>query len=98
MRHLFSPVLLLSSAVLLAACSSPMMASRMSRLSIGMERGNVLAILGEPTSVSNTGQVEVLNYQLPETSREADDEVTHRFIVRLREGKVEVFGRPEDVK
>lgn len=90
-------LLLAVSVSMLTACNSTIMASRLSRIAIGFDRANVIAVLGEPVSTSAVGQIEILNYQLPETSKEAEQGVAHRFIVRLVNSKVEMYGRPEDL-
>lgn len=66
-------------------------AQRMNKISMGMNKSQVVAVLGEPASVSAKGDIEYLNFHLFEYGAG----LSH-FYVRLVSGKVESFGRVGD--
>ncbi len=74
-------------------------ASKLSRLTLGMDRAEVLRTMGEPVTAAAKGEVEVFTYMLSEPSlRDGKEALPARYQVRLRAGKVEAYGRPEDMK
>ena len=79
---------LLLSLVLLAACSTPK--SRLSNVSPGMTRDEVIQTLGKPVSTSSGEDVEFLNYIL------SDGRKKQTYYVRLRQGKVDAAGKVGD--
>lgn len=82
--------LLLVMAVLaccVAGCVST--ADKLNSIRIGMTRGQVVALLGEPNSMSAQANIEYLTYYLSNEMSSRDQP----YSVRLVEGKVESFGR-----
>ena len=65
--------------------------SRMNNVKIGMDKQQVIQAVGQPTSASAKGDVEYLNYRLYRGGLMTDD-----YYVRLKEGKVNAFGRAGD--
>lgn len=100
-------ILLLTSVIVLAGCASP--SSNLNRLSIGMTKKEVVAVMGSPDSTAAPGNgVEILRYELTNTSAATDLfllGVSHgatayrgaqEFYVRLIDGKVDSYGRVGD--
>jgi hypothetical protein len=85
------PILVL--AALLGGCAT---APRMTRLSLGMTKPEVIRILGKPVSSSATDGVEYLNYRLSETGNDRTWDVTKPYFVQLKDGKVTAWGRHGD--
>jgi outer membrane protein assembly factor BamE (lipoprotein component of BamABCDE complex) len=81
------------TAVLLAGCAT---ANKISSVQIGMTRGDVVKVMGQPNSVSAKGNSEYLNYALAETGDDAFRGWTKPYYVRLINGKVESYGRTGD--
>lgn len=74
-------------------------ASKLSRLTLGMDRETVLRTMGEPVTAAAKGDTEVFTYVLSEpASRDRKEDFSMRYQVRLVSGKVEAYGRPEDLK
>lgn len=86
-------VIVLTAACVLTACAT---AGKINRLSLGMSKPEVMAVMGTPTSTSAQKNVEYLTYQLSETDDMAFAGVTRPYWVRLIDGKVEMFGRAGD--
>lgn len=84
----------------LGGASAPnLSASKLSRLNLGMDRAEVLRIMGDPVTAAAKGEVEVFTYALTEPAgRDGKEVLPARYQVRLRQGKVEAYGRPEDLK
>ncbi len=74
--------------VLLSACATPK--SRVSDISSGMTRDEVIQTLGKPVSTSAGEDVEFLNYVLSDGHRQ------QAYYVRLRQGKVDAAGKVGD--
>lgn len=66
-------------------------AQNMNKISMGMNKSQVVTVLGEPASVSAKGEIEYLHFNLFEYGAG----LSH-FYVRLVSGKVESFGRVGD--
>src|ERR1051325_7793558 len=85
--------------LVLSGCVSPGLGSKMNRISVGMTKDEVVSILGQPTFLSASAAVEVLNYSM-EASRVLPSRLfTHDYtdyFVRLKKGRVKSFGRRED--
>jgi len=79
---------LLFSLIFLAACTTS--SSRLNNVSVGMARDEVIQKLGKPASTSASKDVEFLNYVFFNGLREQP------YYVRLREGKVDAFGKVGD--
>ena len=71
-------------------------ASRTDRLSLGMTKEQVLAVMGQPASTAADHDVEVLRYKLSTTGHDAFHHRTEEYFVRLVSGKVERFGKAGD--
>lgn len=83
----------------LAGCVTS--AKKLSEVSVGMSKSQVMAILGEPASVSASGEGELLRYQLrgsgPLLSR-PDGRPATGYTVQLKDGKVVAFGRDDEFR
>lgn len=86
-------ILLFTAVVLLGSCAT---AHKISGLKMGMNKDEVIAVMGTPTSVSAQGRTEYLNYALSETDDHAFYGITTPYYVRFIDGKVESFGRSGD--
>ncbi len=89
-------VLILFSTTLLVGCAGP---GKMNELSVGMTKGQVIEVLGQPRSISAKGNVEYLNYNLYapfDADRTADSGPYVPYFVRLIDGKVEAYGKRGD--
>lgn len=75
-------------SMLTLGCAS---ASKINNVNIGMTRQEAVAVMGEPTSTSAKGDVEYLNYRLSGGFLTTSD-----YYIRLKEGKVDAFGRAGD--
>ncbi|MCX6956093.1 MAG: SHOCT domain-containing protein [Verrucomicrobia bacterium] len=82
---------LLFAMAMLAACLAGCVstADKLNNIKIGMTRGQVVALLGEPNSMSAQGNIEYLTYYLANEAVSRDQP----YAVRLVDGKVESFGR-----
>lgn len=85
--------LLIVLAIVLAGCAT---SNKINAVQLGMTKPEVVAVMGEPVSVSAQGGAEYLNYKLSETSDDAFYGVTTPYYVRLVSGKVESYGRTGD--
>ena len=82
--------LLLVFATLLVSCAT---SSIMGAVEPGMTRDEVIAVMGEPASVSAEGDTERLNYKISETSNDAYYGFTTPYYVRLVNGRVDSYGK-----
>jgi hypothetical protein len=82
--------LLLACAALLGACAN---STVLNKLHIGMTKGDVVALLGQPDSTSAQANVEYLTYYLDVNTNEGPGVRDQPYLVRLVDGKVESFGR-----
>ena len=82
--------LLLVFATLLVSCAT---SSIMGAVEPGMTRDEVIAVMGEPASVSAEGDTERLNYKISETSNDAYYGFTTPYYVRLVNGRVVSYGK-----
>lgn len=82
--------LLLVFAALLVSCAT---SSIMGAVKPGMTRDEVIAVMGEPASVSAEGETELLNYRISETSNDAYYGFTTPYYVRLVNGRVDSYGK-----
>ena len=69
---------------------------KINAVQIGMTKDEVVAVMGNPVSVSAKGESKYLNYRLSETSDNAYYGITTPYYVRLINGKVDSFGRTGD--
>ncbi len=79
--------------LLVAGCAT---AQKMDRLSIGMTQDQVVAAMGRPASTAADGGIVFLLYRLSETDIEAYRGIEGRYYVRLRDGRVDSWGRVGD--
>ena len=84
-------VLVLLSITLLVGCGVPQ--SKTNDLSIGMTKEQVIEVLGKPTTVSATGGIEYLNYELRTPGAL---EASVDYFVRLVDGTAEAYGNVGD--
>lgn len=89
--------MLIAGMLLLAGCAT---SSRTNRLFAGMERKDVIQAMGKPTSTNLLPEGEYLHYNLTERTDHGLYGLTHGefvpYVVRLKDGKVEAFGRARD--
>ena len=85
--HTLAAVLL---ALSLASCAKP--AGKMAGLEPGMTKQEVIAVLGDPNSVSYDNGTECLYFALSEWPM---DIVPGRYIVVLVDGKVSSYGKEQ---
>jgi len=72
-------------ALLLLGCAAS--ASKINGVKLGMGRGTVLEIMGEPSSTSETEGVLFLRYRL------RDGFTSDDYFIRFIDGKVDAYGR-----
>jgi hypothetical protein len=76
---------------LVAGCVT---SSRMNKLSLGMNKAEVVAAMGSPRSTAAPGGgIEILRYQLTSDVRKHQ---TDEYFVRLANGRVESYGKMGD--
>lgn len=84
-------IALLSSVLLLTSCiHGTFKGSMLSSISPGMNKAEVLRVLGKPDSTAGSSGVEVLHYEEDKRFYQFD-----YYFVRLVDGKVESYG-PEN--
>ena len=66
-------------------------AKKLNHVKLGMTKEEVVQVMGSPGHISARENVEFLNYKLKSTSLFTDE-----YFVRLRDGKVDLFGRRGD--
>lgn len=72
-------------------------ASKLNHLKLGMNKDQVLQIMGEPYSTSAADDIEYLNYQLSDNGNDAFwGRMKSEYFVRLKDGKVNAFGQLGD--
>jgi len=81
------PVFALLSVAFFAGCDST--AQQLTQIRLGMSQQDVIAILGQPESMSAQGNVEYYTYYLDNT----DTYREQPYLVRFASNKVESFGR-----
>ena len=67
-------------------------------LRIGMTKDEALATMGNPISVSAEGNVELLNYSLPEYNGISTIPIVRPYSIRLTNGKVDAFAYTSGVQ
>ena len=82
-------LLLVVTSLLLVGCSS---INNISRVNIGMTKDDVMAVMGEPKSVSAKDKTEYLNYDM----YDAWTDSWEHYFVRLRSGSVDSYGKIGD--
>ena len=87
--------LIIIALVGLCGCAAPM-ASKLNRVSVGMTKSEVIAVMGSPKSVSARDGVEYLNYRLATSFLDTNGSDTSDYFVRLVKGKVDAYGQKGD--
>jgi hypothetical protein len=82
----------LGLAVFLAGCGS---ARNMNKLSVGMTKGEVEKVMGQPKFTSAKSGAEYLRYNLS-GGHKLNDDFRDEYYVKLVEGKVESYGKIGD--
>ena len=86
--------LLLVALTALVGCAT---AAKTNRLSIGITKQEVLALMGRPSSTAaHVAGVEILRYRLSATGRDILHRRTEEYFVRLISGKVDCYGKMGD--
>ena len=80
-------------ALMLIGCAT---SGKINAVQLDMTKAEVIAVMGEPVSVSAQGTAEYLNYNLSETDDDAFYGIATPYYVRLINGKVESYGRTGD--
>ena len=65
-------------------------------ISLGMNRQQVIEVLGSPSSVKVQGDIEYLNYNFYETDVNSFQPVDTQYFIGLVDGKVGVYGKLGD--
>jgi hypothetical protein len=86
-------LLILLACLFFLSCAT---AGKMNHLNVGMTEAEVIALLGQPVSISASQDVKYLNYRFSETSDDAFIGVTSPYFVQIKDGKVSAFGRRGD--
>jgi outer membrane protein assembly factor BamE (lipoprotein component of BamABCDE complex) len=86
-------LVLLVTTIILTSCAT---SGRINRISVGMNKNQVISTMGNPKSTSATGNVEFLNYKLSETDDDAFYGNYTDYYVKLVNGTVESYGRLGD--
>ncbi|MEW6304850.1 MAG: outer membrane protein assembly factor BamE [Verrucomicrobiota bacterium] len=90
MKHIL-PLLV----ALLCGCASS--SSRLNKLSVGMTKPDVLQAMGSPHSTSAKEGTEYMIYYLGRGNRiVTQSRYAERYFVRLKDGKVDAFGKMGD--
>jgi len=71
-------------------------AGKINSISVGMSKGEVIKIMGKPTSTSAKEGTEYLNYALSETGDAEFYGWTTPYYIRIKDGKVDAYGRVGD--
>ena len=85
-RRIF--ILFILSGLVLGCAGS---AKKINSVTLGMTKSEVISVMGTPNYSSVREDVEILNYQLASNSL-----FTDAYIVRIKQGKVDMFGRRGD--
>jgi len=93
MKNIITAIVLLCAA-LFAGCAN---AAKLNDLHTGMTKDQVIAVMGQPDSTSAQANIEYLTYYLSDdrssSSYPAFSSGNRGYMVRLVDGKVESFGR-----
>ena len=91
-------ILLLALVMFLSACStsnSGFSKPDLSKISVGMTKSEVISTLGKPDDVASDGDVEFLEYGW-DSPWDGKVGFAETYIVRLRDGRVDLTGRKGD--
>ncbi len=89
MKHITALVFLL-----LSACVNHLgqMSSKIMNVQLGMDAGELIQVMGKPTSVSALENVKIYNYKLYTTTSTAVMGTPEDFYVIFRDGVVSAYG------
>lgn len=90
MKTKLALISLFVAALFVSGCAT---ATLLNKISIGMNKGEVIAIMGTPDSTSAQSNIEYLTYYLYTDSGRGGSYSEHPYSIRLVDGKVESFGR-----
>ena len=76
-------------AGLLAGCAAS--SKKINNVKLGMMKSEVINVMGEPSYVAAKDNVEILCYKLTSDGLFVDE-----YIVRIKDGKVDLFGQRYD--
>lgn len=76
-------------AGLLSGCAAS--SQKINNVKLGMMKTEVIIVMGEPSYVAAKDDVEILSYKLTSDGLFADE-----YIVRIKNGKVDLFGKRYD--
>ncbi|MEZ2349449.1 SHOCT domain-containing protein [Caballeronia sp. RCC_10] len=98
MRKLHVRTLLCAVALSLTGCMAMVFgtADQLNKLSVGMTRQEVIQTLGEPKSISSTGDLEYFQYRWVKTVIAADGNFPEDYFVAVRNGRVVSYGKKGD--
>ncbi len=77
------------AAGLMIGCAGT--SKKINQVQLGMTKPQVIAVMGEPNYSTVREDTEILNYKLTTDGIFTDD-----YIVRLKQGKVDLFGKRGD--
>jgi hypothetical protein len=73
--------------------------SKMANLRVGISREEAVRIMGKPDRLSANADAEYLVYQLASPKQLiADENNLPEYVVKVRNGKVEAFGRIDEIR
>lgn len=98
MRRTLITALLCSAAVSLTGCMAMIFgtADQLNKVSVGMTRDEVIHTLGEPKSISASGDLEYLQYRWVKTVIAADGNFPDDYFIAIRNGRVVSYGKKGD--
>lgn len=89
-------VLACAFCLMLASCTTTL--DRVNNLSQGMTKAEAVKVLGQPYMTMSPGYgVEILQYRLRRTRYPLKVPLTYDYIVRLVDGRVVAYGKPDDL-
>jgi len=80
---------LLVAVILVVGCAGS--SKKLNDVRLGMSRPEVVKVMGRPSHISARENIEFLSYNLQANSLFSDE-----YFVRLKDGKVDLFGRRGD--
>jgi hypothetical protein len=88
-------VALIVAVLALSSCASP--GKKLNRVSLGMDKGQVLDIMGDPDSTKAADGVEVLVYDVDPWLHAEAWSYSGEYWVMFAGGRVVKYGKPQDV-
>jgi hypothetical protein len=97
--HNFTQTKVATSLLALACCLAVVggtgTSAKMNRVSLGMTKKEVISAIGNPDSMSASGDTEFLIYHLA-SPKELVASQLRQYFVRIKEGKVDAYGEKGD--